>query len=322
MQIPEILEAFKLYDGTYKREYVDAAVELKDEITPYLIDILEKIVSDPTPYLENDDYYDHIYAVILLGHFGDPKAHQVVVDILNMPDGIPEQIFVDTIDNFASALFRTCEGSMDKIKSVILNKDADEFCRSTASRSMVFAVADGMISREEALDFFGSLFTGTEAEENSGFWSFLAINIRDLCPEELMPVIEKAYEDGLIDEGIISLEEFEDSVKRGKEYALEHIRQDMERWIPSDVHKYMSGWAAFRTEQESSDISAPPKVPPATVSSKLSSIPAPPLVFPPTIVPDSPNIPPATVPIKSSKEKKKKKKKKKMAKASRRKNRR
>ena len=322
MQIPEILEAFKIYDGTYKREYVDAAVELKDEITPYLINILEKVVSDPTPYLEDDDYYDHIYAVILLGYFGEPKAHQVLVDILNMPDDMPDQIFGDVIENFASALFRTCEGSMDKIKSVILNKDAVELCRSTAARSMIFAVADGMISREEALDFFGSLFTGTEAEENSDFWSFLASNICDLRPEELMPVIEKAYEDGLIDEGIISLGNFEDSIKRGKEYALEHIRQDMERWIPSDVHKYMSWWAAFGIEQESSGISDLPKVPPATISNKSSSIPAPPMASPPTIVSAPPNIPPAAVPVKSSKEKKKKKKKKKMAKASRRKNRR
>ncbi len=39
--ITEILEAFKLFDGNYKREQVDAAIELKEEITPFLIEILE-----------------------------------------------------------------------------------------------------------------------------------------------------------------------------------------------------------------------------------------------------------------------------------------
>jgi hypothetical protein len=33
--ITEILEAFKIFDGNYKREQVDAAIELKKEITPH-----------------------------------------------------------------------------------------------------------------------------------------------------------------------------------------------------------------------------------------------------------------------------------------------
>ena len=39
--ITEILEAFRIFDGKYKREQVDAAIELKKEITPHLIEILE-----------------------------------------------------------------------------------------------------------------------------------------------------------------------------------------------------------------------------------------------------------------------------------------
>lgn len=46
----EILEAFRLYDGIYKREQIDAAVELKEEITPYMIEILQKVLSNPNEY--------------------------------------------------------------------------------------------------------------------------------------------------------------------------------------------------------------------------------------------------------------------------------
>jgi hypothetical protein len=42
-----ILESFKIADGVYKRQQVDAAVKLKNEITPYLINILEKVLADP-----------------------------------------------------------------------------------------------------------------------------------------------------------------------------------------------------------------------------------------------------------------------------------
>jgi hypothetical protein len=58
--ITEILEAFKIFDGKYKREQVAAAIELKKEITPFLIEILDNVLADPDAYIESDDRYDHI----------------------------------------------------------------------------------------------------------------------------------------------------------------------------------------------------------------------------------------------------------------------
>ncbi len=63
-KISEILIGLRDFDGTYKRELVDAAIELKDEITPYLIEVLENLLSDPNKYIENPDLFDHTYAVM------------------------------------------------------------------------------------------------------------------------------------------------------------------------------------------------------------------------------------------------------------------
>jgi hypothetical protein len=41
-RISAILKSFKILDGIYKREQIDAAIEIKEEITPYLIKILKK----------------------------------------------------------------------------------------------------------------------------------------------------------------------------------------------------------------------------------------------------------------------------------------
>ena len=56
--INEILEAFRIFDGNYKREQVDAAIELKEQITPHLIKILENVLDDPSPYVEDGNLYD------------------------------------------------------------------------------------------------------------------------------------------------------------------------------------------------------------------------------------------------------------------------
>ena len=53
--ITEILDAFKNFDGNYKREQVDAAIELKKEITPHLIEILGNVLADPNPYIQNEN---------------------------------------------------------------------------------------------------------------------------------------------------------------------------------------------------------------------------------------------------------------------------
>jgi len=53
-KVSEILEDFRLYDGIYKREQIDAALELKTEIAPHLIEILQKLLSNPGEYIENE----------------------------------------------------------------------------------------------------------------------------------------------------------------------------------------------------------------------------------------------------------------------------
>ena len=78
--ITEILEAFRLFDGIYKREQVDVAIELKEEITPFLIEILENVSTNPDEYIDNDERYDHIYSLMLLGHFRESKAHKVIIE--------------------------------------------------------------------------------------------------------------------------------------------------------------------------------------------------------------------------------------------------
>ncbi|MFC1718905.1 DUF1186 domain-containing protein, partial [Candidatus Poribacteria bacterium] len=89
VDIAEILVAFRINDGIYKREHVNAAVQLRDEITPYLVGILEKLISEPIPRIRDENRFDHIYAAILLGHFETHQAHKTIVDVLSIPGDIP-----------------------------------------------------------------------------------------------------------------------------------------------------------------------------------------------------------------------------------------
>lgn len=150
--ITEILEAFMIFDGIYKREQVDAALELKKEITPHLIEILENVLADPNVYIENDDRYDHIYSFMLLGHFRESNAHDVIIDLFSLPDKIPRELFGDlTTGNLPTILMRICGGSIERIKSLAANKDVDDYSRISALNAMAYAVVEGFASREEVI---------------------------------------------------------------------------------------------------------------------------------------------------------------------------
>ncbi len=313
-KIAEILQDFEIFDGVYKREHVEAAIELKEEITPHLIEILEDVLADPTKYIDNRDYFAHVYAFILLGHFKEHRAHNLVVDLFSVPEGVIEPLFSDSITvDLPIVLFRTCAGSIELIKSLVLNKEAYDFCRIAALNALVFAAVDGMTPREEVLEFFGSLFTGDETASHSDFWGLLACYVRDLYPEELMDVIAQAYEDGLIAPGLVGYESFEKILAEGKERTLKRTRENMQRQSLDNVHDHMSWWACFQPEKKTTPQKSA-KIASTTQSSPVEKSPMSSTSFP--------TPPEKKSPTKKRTGKRLKKKKRRIAKSSRKKNRR
>jgi len=244
--ITEILESFRIFDGVYKREQIDAAVNFKKEITPHLIKILETVLADPEKYASDENLNDHMYAVMLLGHFKEFASHKVIVDLFSLPDDLPDKLFGDiTTSNLPVILLNTCGVSIELIKSLILNKEADDFCRISACEALAYAVVEGYVSREDVVTFFGTLFTGQETDEVSDFWGLMAIIVCNLYPEEIIEIIKQAYDDELIMPGMIPYSEFEDALKLGKNKCLERLKIDLERHSLDDIHGSMSWWACF-----------------------------------------------------------------------------
>ena len=249
--LSETIKDLERYDSIYKRKSVDAAIGLKDEITPVLIDVLEKIIISPDEYTGRENYFGHIYAVMLLGHFKEVRAHTAIVDLFSLPENILEDLFGALVfEDLPAILFRTCGGSFDEIESLALDNTASDRSRYTALKSMVIGVLDGVIDRDQTLAFFSSLFTGKEADLPSDFWNLFARCVYDLYPDELMDTIKKAYSDELIDPFVIGLQDFELALEQGKEKFLEERRLYEKRRSMDDLHSRMSWWACFSKEED------------------------------------------------------------------------
>ena len=252
MEINDIIKAFETFDGVYKRDEIDQALIKQEEITPHLISILEKVLQSPEPHADRDrDYCGHTYAYMLLSHFCETRAHDVIVDLFSLPNGLPSDLFGDGVtEDLSIVLLRTCGGNLDRVKELILNKNAYDYCRGSALETLSYALIEGYITREEIVSFYQGLFLEEETSIGSAFHDILATCVHDIYPEELMDSIEKAYEQGLINSFFICQDDFDKVLKEGKEKCLEKLRAKIQSKQMDNIHDSMSWWAGFNQPQK------------------------------------------------------------------------
>ena len=92
MEIGEILDRINRSTGRFEREAVEAAMLRQEEITPELLQILQKLLrileNAPEMYAEIDppgDYTAHLYAMFLLGQFQETRANDLLLRFGNLP---------------------------------------------------------------------------------------------------------------------------------------------------------------------------------------------------------------------------------------------
>jgi hypothetical protein len=252
MEIDEIIEQFQWFDGKFKQEAVEAAVARRDEIIPQLLRVLEEI-ADPVHAAKIDAegvYMAHLYAMYLLAQFRETRAYPLMVRIALLPSDLLESLFGDSItESLGQVLASICGGDIEGIQSIIENTAADQWVRGAALGALPTLVGAGIKSREEILSYFAELFHGKLTDKNDIIWSDLVIYSTDLYAPELLGEIEKAYEDELVDPGVVGLENVRRDLAKGKDWAMERLATDPHRQLISDTVKEMAWWDSFKEKK-------------------------------------------------------------------------
>jgi hypothetical protein len=260
-RIDELISAFDIFDGRYKRDEIDEAITLKTEITPRLLRILEDVAENPAVYAA-EEHYANVYAAILLAHFQEPAAHLPLIRAFTIPEEEREELWGDMVTaTLPALLYQTCNQSFETIRELACNREVSNYVRGAALEALTYAVAFGTLTREEVVDFFLTLFTGSEAEPESDFWNNIVIMLCDLHPEGAMEPIRRAYAEGLVFPGYVGLDEVEKELTRDKEEVLAELRVHTDCSIPADVHDYCSWFSCFREGG-----TAPPSMPESAYS--------------------------------------------------------
>jgi len=195
MTVEEILKALSHKDNKFPREALEQATARKDEITPHLLKILERVADDPDEILDREDssYY---YALYLLAQFRETRAYPLVVRIASLPPETADALLGDTItEGLPKILASICGGDASLILRLAENTGAEKFARGSALNALLALVASGDKSRDEVMSYYSSLFDAALKEKPSEGREVVLTTLThcatELHPEELYGKIKK-----------------------------------------------------------------------------------------------------------------------------------
>jgi hypothetical protein len=211
-----------------------------------------------------------VYAAVLLAYFREPAALAPIIRAFSIPQEELDFIWGDmTTETLPTLLHRTCDGSIEAIKELVVNRDVDQYVRCAAMEALSYAVADQPFHRDEVVRFLQGLFTGEEAARDSHFWGNLTATLCDLHPGDSMDIIRKAFADNIVSPGFISLENVEKANERDMATVMDALRTWVSARTPADIHAYISWFAEFHQQ----DHEQPQSKKPATTGEKKKTDP-------------------------------------------------
>ncbi|MBV5272880.1 MAG: DUF1186 domain-containing protein [Lamprocystis purpurea] len=250
----EIFEALATAGpGRFPRTALIEAVEQQQAVTPLLLDELRRqIDAEFAPAIATNGYWRHHFAIYLLAYFREPAAYPLFVQMGALPGETLFDAIGDTVaENFGCQLAAVCHGDTRGIERLIEDPTLNEYVRTAALSALEILFAIGELDRDALQNRLGRFATrwldAAEAEEEPSdatawVWATLVWLAARIDAQELVPLIDRAFELQLVDDSLDGgAERFErvmaEHRNRPKPYEPSHeVRlpghpvEELERW--------------------------------------------------------------------------------------------
>ena len=203
MEVIKVLRLLERNTGVFPRKAVEAAMEMRDKMTPELLRILEDTVERADEIVREDQggaYLAHLYAMFLLAQFRETRAYPLAVRFARLEVRLLDALAGDFVtEGLCRVLASVCDGDTRPIEELIEDGEVGEYARSAALNSLLVLVAEDAKSRDEVMAYFKYLFEGGLQRSYSHAWDSLVACATRLHPEEVSEHITAAFEEGLVD---------------------------------------------------------------------------------------------------------------------------
>lgn len=246
-----LLKQIEYNNGIFPRKILEEIIQRKDEAIPQLLEIMKEVRDNPEKYIEDGDYFGHIYAVHLLAQFRVKELYPIFIDILKLPDEMPHNLFGDLICESAGRILATvCFDNIKPIKDLIEDENIDEYVRGQAIHALAVLALHSNLKREDVLGYYRELLNGGIKDNNHSVMAGIVCNCDDLYPKEIYDDIKRAYEQGLVDYGIINIDDVDYTLSHSKNEVLERSKNDIHLQFIDNTITELEHWACFHKDYE------------------------------------------------------------------------
>jgi hypothetical protein len=215
----------------------------KDEMIPHLIAILESAHADPKEFLDGPQVMLPTYAAYLLAQFRETRAYRPLLALLNCEDHHANEFFGDSItEDMHNILACVFDGDEAPLRILIENPLAYEYASGCAGLLTYPALMHaGRIAPAEVERYFHDLLDHKLERKHAHVWDNLCSTSSDLGFAALLPLIQKAFEEGLCSPDYDRLEDIEERITSGGD--SQWSRQSCEPI--DDAVSMMETWGCF-----------------------------------------------------------------------------
>jgi hypothetical protein len=239
MQAEDVLRALA-EDATNRCEEALASADAhREALVGALLDTLERGIADPIG-ASKEEASTFSYALYLLAKWREPRAYPYVIRWLSLPEEEPFDIAGDIVTQDGSRILAgVCDGNLEPIKALIMDRQADEYGRSAGVTALALLAAWAEVPRAHVIDWFLWLAREGLEREPSAVWDSLAADSADIEALDLFSELRRAYDDGLIDPQSVGRSELDavEAMPRG-----EMVRKTRERHPPIDDVVAATAW--------------------------------------------------------------------------------
>jgi hypothetical protein len=246
-----ILDAFATAGRVLPRTALEQAVDRWSEIGPALLATLEA-ASDGT---DRSDRTNAIlfFGVYLMAQVRETRAFRPLCTVAADNERIFRLIGDGVTEDLSLIFTRIYDGDPAPLRMLIEAVDADEYARNAALDALAWLTATGRLDRDGTARYLRDLYMTLQPQDECYVWAGWQRAIAHLGFNELVSLVEKAFDRGWIDRGELGPRVFHDTLRAARQVAEPtavfdaHIREGRRL---DNALRHLSGWAAFRPEED------------------------------------------------------------------------
>ncbi|MFZ6691599.1 DUF1186 domain-containing protein [Undibacterium sp. SXout20W] len=250
-------EQLEYFSTPFPRAALAFAEENKDEVTPYLVEVLVETAKKPA-ITEDGEYMLHMYSMHLLASWRVTEAYRPMLAIGGFPDEIIESMMGDVVtETYGRCLASVCDGNVHLLQQRFTDEFTSIWSRSAALIAWQVRVIAGENDRTELIEFISQ--AGEQlaeqrrhADEGDAVLLETIVDVATaLCATEMAEQVNRWFAEKLLDPQISDQDWFNEHIRldfnASRALELEHGKGYIH-----DVEKEMGWWSGFQDEKKPS----------------------------------------------------------------------